>query len=103
MVEEIDAARFQADVLGSEGMVLVDFSATWCGPCRMLRPVLEEISAENEGRVTIYSVDIDRCRNLALQYGVSAVPTMILFQDGKPVRQAMGAQPKANVLDLLGL
>ena len=102
MIEQLSSAQFVQKVLESEGLVLVDFSATWCGPCRMLAPVLEEIATEKAGSLTVYKVDIDQSRDVAMQFGVTSVPTMILFQDGKPVRQNVGAQPKQNVLSFIG-
>ena len=102
MIEQLSSAQFVQKVLESEGLVLVDFSATWCGPCRMLAPVLEEIATEKAGSLTVYKVDIDQSRDVAMQFGVTSVPTMILFQDGKPVRQTVGAQPKQNVLSFIG-
>ena len=102
MIEQLSSAQFVQKVLESEGLVLVDFSATWCGPCRMLAPVLEEIATEKAGSLTVYKVDIDQSRDVAMQFGVTSVPTMILFQDGKPVRQTVGAQPKQHVLSFIG-
>ena len=103
MVELINESNFDEKIKSGTGKVLVDFSATWCGPCRMLAPVLDEISQEYAGQVTIYKVDIDQCQSLAMNYRVSAVPTMVLFEDGQPVSATTGAQPKGNVLAFLGL
>ena len=79
-----------------EGTVLVDFFATWCGPCKMLSPVLEEIS--QEVNATIIKVDVDEAGPLAALYGIQAVPTLILFKDGKPVETRMGYQNKNQLL-----
>ena len=95
------AADFEEQVLKSDLPVLVDFFATWCGPCNMVAPVLEEIAAEKAGAAKLVKVDIDQNRDLAVQYGVSAVPTMILFKGGQEDKRAMGAQPKENILQLL--
>ncbi len=98
MAEVITPSEFQSKVLNASGKVLVDFFATWCGPCKMLAPVIDEIAAEKPGQV--YKVDIDESPDLAMEYGVNSVPTLIVFEGGKPVRQAIGAQPKQNVLAL---
>ncbi|ANN14205.1 thioredoxin [Amycolatopsis orientalis] len=89
---------FVDDVLTSEKPVLVDFWATWCGPCKMVAPVLEEIAAENGEKLTIAKLDIDANPNTARDYQVMSIPTLILFQGGKPVKQIVGAKPKAALL-----
>ncbi|GAB2763307.1 thioredoxin [Amycolatopsis magusensis] len=89
---------FTDDVLTSEKPVLVDFWATWCGPCRMVAPVLEEIAAEHGDKLTIAKLDIDENPNTARDYQVMSIPTLILFQGGKPVKQIVGAKPKAALL-----
>ncbi|AUI62668.1 MULTISPECIES: thioredoxin [Amycolatopsis] len=89
---------FVDDVLTSEKPVLVDFWATWCGPCKMVAPVLEEIAAENGEKLTVAKLDIDANPNTARDYQVMSIPTLILFQGGKPVKQIVGAKPKAALL-----
>ncbi|MGW4482601.1 thioredoxin [Amycolatopsis sp. NPDC004368] len=89
---------FVDDVLTSEKPVLVDFWATWCGPCKMVAPVLEEIAAENGDKITVAKLDIDENPNTARDYQVMSIPTLILFQGGKPVKQIVGAKPKAALL-----
>ncbi|WP_020663699.1 thioredoxin [Amycolatopsis benzoatilytica] len=89
---------FVDDVLTSEKPVLVDFWATWCGPCKMVAPVLEEIAKENGDKITIAKLDIDENPNTARDYQVMSIPTLILFQGGKPVKQIVGAKPKAALL-----
>ena len=97
---------FAQDVLASEKPVLVDFWATWCGPCKMVAPVLEEIAADNADKLTVAKLDIDANPSIARDYQIMSVPTMILFQGGKPVKQIVGAKPKAALLndlaDVLG-
>ena len=82
-----------------EGTVLVDFFATWCGPCKMLSPVLEEVSQEVDA--TIIKVDVDEAGPLAAQFGIQAVPTLILFKNGQPVETRMGYQNKNQLLALI--
>lgn len=82
----------------SNGEVLVDFFATWCGPCRMLGPVLEEVSSDRVG-VKIVKIDVDECPNLARSFGVMSVPTLILFKDGKEVSKESGFMPKEELVD----
>ena len=93
MVESITSQQFKDSVLSGKGRILVDFSAVWCGPCRMLAPLVDQLAEEKAGQLTVYSVDVDVCPDVAGAFGVSAVPMLILFEDGKPLRQTMGAQP----------
>jgi thioredoxin 1 len=90
-------ASFAADVLQSPVPVLVDFWADWCGPCKMIAPALEEISDELAGKVTIAKVDITENTGVASQMGVQSIPLMVLFKDGKPVAQKLGAAPKSQL------
>ena len=85
-------------MLKAQGKVLVDFFATWCGPCRMLAPVIDEVAAEKAGEVAVYKVDIDASPEIAAHYDVTSVPTLILFKDGEVLKQTVGAQPKQNLL-----
>ncbi|MFD4294775.1 thioredoxin [Rhodococcus sp. NPDC058505] len=89
---------FQQDVLDSEKPVLVDFWATWCGPCKMVAPVLEEIAGEHAEKLTVAKLDIDANPSAARDFQVMSIPTMILFQGGKPVKQIVGAKGKAALL-----
>jgi thioredoxin 1 len=88
-------ASFDTDVLKADGLVLVDFWAEWCGPCKMIGPALEEIGAELKGKVTIAKVNIDDNPMTPNTYGVRGIPTLILFRDGKPVDTMVGARPKS--------
>ncbi|MFC5996110.1 thioredoxin [Pseudonocardia hispaniensis] len=95
---DVTDASFEADVLKSEKTVLVDFWAAWCGPCRMVAPVLDEIAGEHADSLTIAKLDIDANPATARDYQVMSIPTMIVFKDGKPVKQIVGAKPKAALL-----
>ena len=95
---DVTDATFRDDVLASDKTVLVDFWAEWCGPCKMVAPVLDEIAGENKDKLTVAKLDIDRNPAAARDYQVMSIPTMIVFQDGKPVKQIVGAKPKAALL-----
>ena len=89
---------FEADVLKSGKTVVVDFWATWCGPCKMVAPVLDEIAGEHAETLTVAKLDIDANPATARDYQVMSIPTMILFKNGEPVKQIVGAKPKAALL-----
>jgi thioredoxin 1 len=95
---DVTDASFEVDVLKSDKTVVVDFWATWCGPCKMVAPVLDEIAGENKDKLTVAKLDIDANPSTARDYQVMSIPTMIVFQDGKPVKQIVGAKPKAALL-----
>lgn len=97
----ITTENFDAEVLHSEKPVLLDFWASWCGPCRMLSPIVDEV-AEERTDVKVGKVNVDEQPELAGEFGVMSIPTLLVFEQGKLVRQAVGARPKASVLDLLG-
>ncbi len=92
---------FDVDVQQSAVPVLVDFFATWCGPCKMLSPVLDEIAKKYEGRAKVIKVDIDESPELASRFGVTAVPTLVVFQGGKPVQKALGFQSPRQIAAML--
>ena len=91
---KITQDNFESEVLKSDKPVLVDFFATWCGPCQMLMPIIEELSEEYDGKVKIATLDIDENQELAQKYQVSSVPSLVIFKDGEEVERMMGLQPK---------
>ncbi|BBY99258.1 thioredoxin [Mycolicibacterium fallax] len=91
-------ASFADDVLASSSPVLVDFWASWCGPCKMIAPVLEELAAEKAGELTVAKLDVDANPSTAEAFQVVSIPTLLLFRDGKPVRRIVGAKGKAALL-----
>ncbi len=95
---EVSDASFAEAVLSSNKPVLVDFWATWCGPCRMVAPVLEEIATENSEQLTVAKLDVDANPETARNFQVVSIPTLILFKDGQPVKRIVGAKGKAALL-----
>lgn len=87
------------EVLKENKVVLVDFFATWCGPCRMLSPILEEIKEENNGKFEIVKVDVDESEKLARKFGIMSVPTMIIFQDGTEAEKIIGLRDKDSIIE----
>ena len=96
--KEVSDASFSTDVLSSDKPVLVDFWATWCGPCKMVAPVLEEIAAERSDQLIVAKLDVDANPETARDFQVVSIPTMILFKDGQPVKRIVGAKGKAALL-----
>ena len=99
-VLHVNRNDFQSVVLDSSKTVLVDFWASWCGPCRMIAPVLEEVAAERPD-IKVCKVNVDEEPELAIRYGISSIPTLLVFKNGTIVNQSLGAIPKAKILELL--
>ena len=89
--------NFKAEVLDAKGLVLVDFWATWCGPCKMLAPTVSEIADEYEGKAKVYKLDVDQAMDIAMSYGVASIPTLILFKDGEIVKKSVGVVSKTEI------
>ena len=100
MVTEITQANFEAEVLNSDKPVLVDFWASWCGPCKMLSPVVDEIAEENAD-VKVCKINVDDEPGLAGQFNVMSIPTLLVFKEGKVAASSVGVRPKNAILDLL--
>ena len=94
-------ATFQAEVLDSDKPVLVDFWATWCGPCRIIAPVIEELAAEFEGKAVIGKVDVDHNPQVAMNFGIRSIPTLLFFKNGQVVDQLVGTAPKRVLAERL--
>lgn len=97
----VSTTDFEEQVLKAEEPVLVDFWAPWCMPCRMLGPTLDELASDYEGKVKVVKVNTDENQQLATQYGIRGIPTLILFKDGEAVDRAVGVQPKNALADKL--
>ena len=98
-LHEADDSNFETVVLKAQGAVLVDFSATWCGPCKKLEPVVHEIASEFDGRVKVVKVDVDHAPATAAKFGVLSVPTVLLFRDGAVKDQSIGVLSKKALAD----
>lgn len=97
----VNHKNFSTEVLASSQPVLLDFWAPWCGPCRMVAPILEEIAKEHEGRVRIGKINIDEEPGLAGQFGVMSIPTLVLVKNGQPVSASVGLKPKHKIKEML--
>jgi thioredoxin 1 len=97
MAKAITQSEWQAEVLNAPVPVLVDFWAVWCNPCRLIAPIVEELSQQYEGKLRVYKVDVDQEQSLAMQYGIMSIPTLLLFKNGQVVEQIVGALPKGAI------
>lgn len=103
MAITITGANFEEEVLKSDTPVLIDFWATWCGPCKMMGPVIEELATELEGKVKVGKIDVDAEPELAQKYGVMSIPTCVKFTNGEEEARTVGALPKPILLEQLGI
>ena len=100
-VKELSDRDFETEVLQSTEPVLIDFCAPWCGPCRMIAPLVEELAAENLGAVKVAKINIDDSPNTAATYGVSSIPTLMIFKNGEVIDRFVGVQPKKRLQDAI--
>ncbi len=100
-VKKLNLNNFENEILKRDGVAIVDFYADWCGPCKMVAPVLDRIAEERED-VTVGKVNVDLDGELAAQYGVMSIPTLVIFKDGREINRSVGAKNKAGILALLG-
>lgn len=96
---ELSSKNFESEVLKSDVPVMVDFWATWCGPCRMIAPIVEELATEYEGKAKVAKLDVDSNQDIAMNYRILSIPNLLFFKDGKVVDQIIGAVPKKQFID----
>ena len=100
MVKKINSSEFQSEVLNDKGVALVDLYADWCMPCQMIAPIIEEISNEKSD-VKFFKINVDETPDVAIKYGVSSIPTLLIFKNGELINKAVGAYPKEKIIKLL--
>lgn len=101
LITNVSDSDFEAEVLNSETPVLVDFWATWCGPCKAIAPLIEDVAEDYQGRVKVVKVDVDSSQKTAVNYSIRSIPTLMVFKDGKVHAQQMGAVPKGQITRLV--
>ena len=100
MIIQVNSENFQTEVLNSEKTVLIDFYADWCGPCKMLSPVVEQFASENEN-IKVVKINVDDEQDLAIEYGVMSIPTLVVIRDGQEVNRSVGLVSKDDILNLV--
>lgn len=98
---ELNAINFKSEVINSEIPVLVDFWATWCGPCRMIAPVIEEIANDYDGKIKVGKVNVDDAMDIATEYGIEVIPTLIFFKNGEAVKKTTGVLEKQEIVEII--
>ena len=100
-VVPITTQNFDSEIATYKGVALIDFWAEWCGPCRMMGPVIDELANDYEGKAKISKLNVDEEHNIAIKFGITSIPTLIIFKDGKPIEKIIGAVPKSMLSNAL--
>lgn len=100
-VLKITSENYETEVLNSDKLVLIDFYADWCGPCRMMSPIIDEIAEEMSGKIKVGKINVDENQDLAMEYGIMSIPTIVMIKDGKAVKNLIGVRDKNEIKDTL--